>query len=81
MGQKNKIQKLYILPWGNGMVGYFKENFEQVLNTSVGNENGDLEYLRKYFGCEGFDITYLHSHAELNELRRINGYSQKWLFG
>lgn len=81
MGQKKKIQKVYILPWGNGMVGYFDERFEQILNTSVGDQKGDLDYIRSLRNCKDLDITYLHSHAELNEYRRINGFSPKWVIG
>lgn len=79
MGQKMKIQKIYILHWGNGMVGYFDETFNQVLNTSEGNRDDDLDYIRSLKGCTDLDITYLHSHDELNEYRRINGFSQKWV--
>ena len=70
-------KKIYILYWGNGMVGIFDEKFDQINNGTEKALNSDLQYVKRLYGCEKFDITYLHSHEELNMYRRMHGYQEK----
>ena len=69
--------KFYYLFWGNGMVGFFKDDFEQCANVDVEYFDKEVEYLKSLYHFSEVRLVQIHSHWELNHLREINGYNKK----
>lgn len=69
---------LYVLDWGNGMVGIFRgSDLSQVNNSTKGSFFGDLKYVMKLYDMASANITYLSSHEELQQLRESRNLERK----
>lgn len=70
--------KLYILDWGNGMVGIFRDSdLSQTSNSTKESFFGDLKYVMELYDMTSANITYLSSHEELQQLRESRNLERK----
>lgn len=71
--------KLYLLDWKNGdwktgMIGGFHgEDLHQIFNTSKGTLLNSIEDAMETYGVKSFEIEIIHSHEELNKMRKDRG--------
>lgn len=72
--------KLYLVDWGNGMVGGFREeDLEQTFNTSRDMLSWDINYYRELYEITGeLDEVYI-TYEQLNRMRIERGFELKSL--
>ena len=70
---------LYILDWGNGMVGIFKgSTLGQCNNGSKSSFISDLKYVMRLYNMNNSaNIHFLESREELQKLREERGLEKK----
>ena len=74
----NKIMKLHLLDWNNGMTGGFRgDNFEQTFNTDNALLGWSIKHFMEMYGFKTIEIEFLESREELNKLRVVNGFETK----
>lgn len=76
-----KENELYVLDWGNGMVGIFKgSTLDQCSNGSKSSFMSDLKYVMKLYNMENTaEIHFLESREQLQQLRKEKNLEQKLL--
>lgn len=73
--------KLYVLDWGNGMIGIFKgSNLSQVMNNTKSMLAWSLKYAMELYDCNGCEVEFLESREQLNKLRIEKGLNKKPTF-
>lgn len=69
-----KEKKFYILDWGNGMVGIFRDSdLSQVDNSSKNMFCWSLKYVMNLYGCSEATILFLENREELQRMREERG--------
>ena len=70
--------KLYLLNWENDMIGGFHgENLHQIFNTSKETLFFSIEDAMETYNVKSFEIEIIHSHEELNKMRKDRGLDIK----
>lgn len=73
-----KENKFYILDWGNGMVGIFRDSdLSQVDNSSKNMFCWSLKHVTNLYGCSEATIQFLENREELQRLREERGLERK----
>lgn len=66
--------KLYLLKWDSGMIaGFHGEDLHQIFNTSKDKLFYSIEGTMETYGVKSFEIEIIHSHEELNKMRKDRG--------
>lgn len=76
--QKSMRTNLYVLDWGNGMVGIFRDSdLSQVGNSTKESFVGDLRHVMRTYNMNATNIQFLESHEELQRLRESRNLGRK----
>lgn len=70
--------KLYILDWGNGMVGIFRDSdLSQAANTTKKLFVWSLKHVMNLDRCNSIEIQFLENREELQRMREERGLERK----
>lgn len=73
--------KLYLLNWGNGMIGGFHgKDLHQIFNTSKNLLFACIEQVIENYNVISIEIEIIHSHDELNKMRQDMGLDIRGYF-
>lgn len=73
--------KLYLLDWGNGMIGgFYGDSLEQAFNTCKELLAWSIKHCLELHKFKTVEIEFLESHQELNDLRKKRAMDPKPTF-